>query len=618
MGLSTKGENGNLHSRGLLILVSLGFILVTSGIIVVAGLPKAAGYETSIYSALPSYIWLLLVLPVLISCYVMVTCLQLPSGDRVRRRILYLSSAAAMAISFFTIVLMPFLRGYEFFNPGDSLTHLGHIFDIQLTGHIAGSNFYPAFHIWILDLSAIIGLEPHEVMMFVPQFFSLVYLGSMFLLARDFRLNAASTVLVMSLAALPVFGGEHLYAVPSAEAFFLLPLVLHIVIRSREVQGPSRIGYSISMLVFFVFLPFFHPEATLFLLIMLITLLVASRFFTDKGKELREGFRLGRLTNLYVPIATLATAFMAWFSASVAFGNTVRTVYDSLVLNIGTSPLMSYASLLQRANIQPLDLVSLFVFKYGLAVALIVSALVAIFMSLHEIRRGHPSSPWESALHALFVVLLASAVLFFVKDLTIGERSLKYALMISTLIVGSLYSIPVLRIYKKRKNAMWRILVATFLVSVIAASSLLSVFPSPGEKMPNLQVMKSDFSGMNFFLSKREESLQVLEITTSLPRYADAIMGVQADKQNIYSRDSLPPSHFHDAVNLSLGDFYSKDKYLLFNSLTYEFYPSLYPEFSSLWRYRPSDFVRLESDWSVNHIYSDGNVLVMYVTANRG
>jgi len=591
------------------LLCVLDTAIVLLALVVIVRTPPAQGYEISMYRAFPWFLWIALAIPILM--------MFLTANDRLglhRSDAFVFISCALTAL--FTFLSLPLLRGYYFYSGGDALTHLGLITQISETSHVGHTNIYPIIHIWILSTAEVSQSNIRQAMLLTPQFLTLFYVASMFILSRTLKLSPKQSILVAGLAIMPLFRGEHIGVFPSSGAFFMVPITLSVLIKSKSVESHKSLEYSTILVVLLILFPFFHPEASLFLIVILAVFSSMGRRPVQRGsgKEMSIRWR-----SKSTPVLVLGTAFALWFSASVAFGATVKTIYESLVSNSGTSPIAEIGALVSRANVQPRELVVLFVLGYA-AIAVVSSlAMASAVRMVIRVRLKERIPANGKLLMVLFVLFSAFLVLFMVRDLVIGQRPMKYLLLVSVILAaGELCRLltreSVVKLPKMARLASASLVVTMLLV--ITFCSLLNTYPSPATKQFNWQTTQEEFSGMEFFFEDRDQRMLTMEITVSQMRFADALLGIDAIKKNLMSGEqAYPEKHFGYANGSSLGDFYTEDRYLLFNSLTEKFYPEVYPEFVSLWRYQPSDFERMRTDSSINLICENGGFSMYYIVA---
>jgi hypothetical protein len=599
----TNERNSSRLRKGLCLIALVA--LLTAMVTAVNAHPATA-YEASIYHALPTYFWLLASIPMVMP-FVAVVYYRESTKDRFV--VATLIAIALMALLMY--LSLPVLRGYAFFSGGDSLTHLGRVVDIIRTGRIGKTNFYPAIHVWIYETSKVSNTSVISTMLLVPQYYTAVFVISMYSLAKALNSTRIETLITTALATLPIYGAEHLYVVPSAEAFFLVPLTTFILIKSRARSTRSSLQFGIPLLFMLILFPFFHPETNLFLLIIVAAMAVLGYSIRRNTRVLLKDALWGR-GRLSIPMLISSASLLLWFSTTVAFGNTINAIYDSLALNMGQSPAAAYSYLLARANVNLGELVELTIAIYGVFLVLVVLGALVAARTLIRFVSGRRVQSRNLLLSGVLATLIPILLIFFFVDLVIGTRPMKYVLMISTLLAG--ISLTGLLASRERQGARLKLnrkmaIAGVFIAACLITLALIAAYPSPLTKKPNYQVTYENWTGMDYFMQHRNEDMKALEISNIQLRFADALMGVEAEKTGIgYGIGVLPVDHFGYNSSNGLGHFYSGDHYLIIDQMARDFYPTVYPEFRQLWRFTPEDFNHLTRDPTVNLVYDNGGL----------
>jgi hypothetical protein len=578
-------------------------------------IPPADGYEISIYSVFPVYFWLLLVIPLFVLFYRIIDLFK-NSHDDSRSFYSYdiFLSIFASILSLSIFLLLPFFRGYYLYSGGDALTHLFYIEDISLNGHFGLNNLYPVIHIFVNNFSYLTGVDARILMFFVPLIFLILFIFSMYLLSSSFQFNKKESLFVILLSVIPIFSVETTYLTPSIMSFFMIPFVLYILLKSRV--SSQSLAFSILFLTLLFIFPFFHPETTIFLIIILFVIYIyqiigiklLKNFYKNNSKNI---FNL-ESRSLITPILIISIAFFVWFSSTLIFGNTIKTVYNSLILNVGASPVDFYSGIITRVQIPFTQLLELALKKYGGFVIYVGLAAIPSFSIFLKLISGKKVDPIKVILATIFVVLSVLGILFLFKNFIIGERPLKYVIMVSILISSLLISTIISKYYKKptffRKASF-------ILVSVLIISATFiaygNTYSSPTVNSYNYQVQTSDYSGLNFFFTQKNQSLPILSILVDQRRWRDLFSLRNNSILNIKS--NAPVDHFGYDQGKNLGDLYSKDSYLLFNGLSERFYPEVYARYKNSWRFTPQDFIKLDNDPTVNLIYDNAEINIFYV-----
>lgn len=592
--------NSNIKSyQKVICLISFTFILVS--LIILIETLSTQVYEISIYEIIPWYFWVIITIPLILP-FIIIIQKKFPINNYT-----YLAIFCSL-FSLFIVLSLPIFRGYTIYGAGDTLSHLGMIKDIIYTGHVGFKNPYPITHILVFNLASILSISIETIALFLCQLFVLIYIISLFLLMKSLNYNQRVSLLVLLLSIVPVMGSwlTTEYIMPSTEAFSFIPLTLFVFIKSRTSN--NNVAYSVLLVMLLLLFPFFHPEATIFLLISLIVLAFILKINKVKSNSIFHK------ENVSMPILLLIVGFLAWFSSTYIFGWTIQSIYDAFILNLSptTPPIESAMS---GFSISPFDEIKVIIIEYGAA---ILYLLVGLIFSLITFKKylSKKANFNEIFLSLLFVVFVFLSVIFLTEGTTIGfhiYRQLKYPIMIATMILGVYLFELNIKHHNKVKNTLIYVL-----IFIIPMLTLISIYPSPVVHTINYQVTESDILGMNFFFSYRNSSIETLEIgqRSYQTRFKDYIYGYEQLEPNIqsgYTNEINPPAHFGYDTNLYLSNSYNESQYLLIYPPYEYFYPRMYSKYPNLWRYTPNDFKKLNNDPSVSKLYDNGEFKLLSI-----
>jgi len=157
------------------------------------------------------------------------------------------------------------------------------------------------------------------------------------------------------------------------------------------------------------------------------------------------------------------------------------------------------------------------------------------------------------------------------------------------------------------------IIILLIILAGLVWFSTFNLYYSPIIKENNLQVSRSEYSGMTTFYQNRDDSFQILEYGSSQSRFYDAIYGFDYPGKNVrfYSSNAselLPPDHFNYYFSNTLGTAYQDTKYFIFTNRGRYYYQNIFPEFPEKWRFTPADFERLNYDQTIQKIFFNGNL----------
>jgi hypothetical protein len=216
-----------------------------------------------------------------------------------------------------------------------------------------------------------------------------------------------------------------------------------------------------------------------------------------------------------------------------------------------------------------------------------------------------------------FITFLFLFLAIFVFAFTFGSvRIFLYLGMFGCLVISVILG----ETFNQRKDKLSHLLpvrkaVAILTILALLTTSVFGLFWAPINRTASLQVTEGEFVGMTLFFEIRDETISTLEVGISQSRFSDAIYGVDSPRINIgYGATVAAPDHFgYDSQN-SFSDSSDGARYLLISERGRTFWPSIWSEFESRWRFSPQDFGRLELDNGVCHVFSNGD-LDVYLTS---
>jgi len=599
------------NDRFTKILLNLAFIFIATSLIIITKTPPAKGYELSIYDAYPWYFWFLIIMAIFIGQLILIkNAIFSNKNDK-----FWIFGFLVILISDIVLLFMPFIRGYSTFGRWDELTHIGHGIDIIKTGHIGELNFYPMDHILVVTLHYMVGAPVNYIINAIASIFSLFYIISFYLLVKQIFERKDEVLFVLAFTSILLISHEHLTFAPSAQSFFLLPFVLYLYFKSRDLTHALEFNFLLIISLFLIV--FFHPMTTLFLI--LVFLILEFCLFIRKNINKTQGFELPKLPkrgSLNVISISFITFFIWYFSFS-AIVNSFRSVLNWLLYESGRPEVKIYSKLIARAHPELSDLLKVIFHTYG---QILILGFLSLIFSIYffKIWKGNKNKAKQGLkfYHIFFsigsLVFIVLSVIFFFNDFIIGfGRVSKYTLFFSSVLVGlGFYNLIKRSELSFNRRCFGSILLCIVLISLLYFSTF-NLYWSPIVKKENQQVSNAEIEGMRWFFDYRDRNLLIQELGLSQKRFHDAIYGIEVSKKNIrYGINAHPPDHFDYGNKTLLDNSYGKSCYLLVSYLGRIIYPEIYPEYEKFWRFTPNDFKVLESDITISKIYNNRNLNV--------
>jgi hypothetical protein len=619
------------NARALKVLSIISFAFILFSLLIVAWTEPVDGYEISLYDVYPWYFWMSLSIPMILSFIAILLNIK-----TVLSKYVYV----ILASGFFSLIILlsiPVFRGYAIYGEGDVLSHLGMIKDIAMQGHIGASNPYPIIHLLIYTMSRMTNMSPEALSLYINQIFILLYLVSMFALARSLKCEWKETLLIVACAVIPLLGYWLTIddIIPSTEAYFMLPLAIFCIIKTVSYQDRSsfimmpatanqRYFFIISLIVLALF-PVFHPEVTLFLFVTLLIIVMTLLLSRIVKNSFKIDDSISTMNNEYlIKILALVSAlliiFFIWTLINASVNHAVSMLFDAITFQFSEDTPVLLSLVNNGIKISYIDALQVLIRTYGAAlVVLMISAIMSLFTLLRVIKKIKVTYR-DFFLASLFFIFIALNIIFFIIGTPIGfhiYRQIKYPLFVSTLIFG----ITLYRVFRQNKHGLLHSFVSLFLLIAIIITPVLAVFnmySSPSIHGINYQVTTNDVSSMDFFFSHRIENNLIYEpidrnYQGRFSSYLQGYRAIEAGVRSGYIQDALTPAHFGYGSNISLGDLLTAHSYVLLYPPSKEYYPEIYPNYKSLWMYTSDDFNMLVKDTSISRFYDSGD-LNLYLT----
>lgn len=236
-----------IHQRGLLIA---GFLAVSLGTAIAYRSP-ATGYELSIYAGTPTLFWIGIGIALFVSLLTI-----LPSYQSKLRKV----GVALGALSMFSIVSLPIIRGYFWVGGGDALSHLGYAKDIQ-AGILEPTNLrYPAVHTIGGILGNVAGIEIRHALLILTPLFVLTFFIftplAIYHLTNNRFFGSIGAVSAFLLLPINHFSG-HIQIHPTSQAVMFAPAILYLFIRMYKKPAWNQVVLFVIVSTFFILL---HPQ----------------------------------------------------------------------------------------------------------------------------------------------------------------------------------------------------------------------------------------------------------------------------------------------------------------------------------------------------------------------
>lgn len=549
-------------------------------------------YEISLYDVYPAYFWYLLLLDIFI-CQIILLINALFNLE-VSWKAAYLGIIFSNSI----LILIPLIRRYSIYGSGDPLTHMGYILDIIQIGFI-GHNMYPMDHILAAISYQISGLTVNILLQIYPLIFYMLYCIFIFVFFKSI-LNERPLILAGLILAPILFSGHGCISfAPQVQSNYFLSAILFLFF--CRFLGKNGTIYSTLFIIICIFITFFHPLTSLFLIFSLMIFELS--FYLLKFFTSNESAHLK--TSSYLVLIT-AIVYFFWQSYATLLLGTFKRVFSWLnEESKGTSKFEVYSQLISEYNPDPIFLLKSFLFAYGEYLLFMAIGLISVFILLKAWREKKLYlNVYLLMFSALFLLSLTIYVFsqFIIKGVGYARIG-HYAVLFSILLMPMAFEY----IFTYSKNIQKFLIIALILALIcIDYFSIFTLYLSPITKSAGQHVPDSQLIGIDTFFKIRSENFSIIEGGLSTSRLKDAIYGRSIQFNNVsYNYNPTIPAHFNYPLIDRFGDNFKDYTYMALSTLFRIYYLKSIPEYPDQWRFNDTDFFRLENDKSVSKIYSN-------------
>jgi len=458
-------------------------------------------------------------------------------------------------------------------------------------------------HIVIAQLVQVCGAPPEVIIKFIPVFFTSLFMLFSYLLASTVMPHKGQALLAAAATAL-FFNYYHVSAYPQTLSIMALPLVFYLYFKGFEKGSlPFRIAFVIVLLLF----PYFHPAPAAALIACLLAAEAAKALWRRRNRASAAIARRSVDRTTFEPALICTVTFLTWISAYEIFGTTISRTWAWLTRDIESVPhVEKLEQLLQRQGLDIQQQIEVALKMYGdnlIYVSLSSVALLLIAWGFWHRRDG------TKRLFTLSMPFLVSGpvwVLIFATTLrvTVGR------------LLGSnimMWAVPVFAAFALYEMfGRWKragIIAVTSILLCVSVVGILGVYQSPYILQPSWHMTNADVQGSQWFHNhwETESHATVLGVVTAWG-----------------SSTFRMPDHFAYPQVQMLGRLVGRDFYLLINT-RFRVAPadprlagSLVsdPNMASS-GFSEADFARLKEDTTVDEVYSNGGLDVMWIKAAR-
>ncbi|MGE5474327.1 MAG: hypothetical protein ACM3UU_08920 [Ignavibacteriales bacterium] len=595
------------------LLLTLCFLLLIFSLILAHNSPTT-GYEPSIYKSTHIVIWISLLFSIAVGTSIVI--IQVYNQEFQRSYLWKIGLILVYLCNLFVISLF-IIRGYYSWSlNGDAASHIGQVYHILTRGYLDAELFYPIMHVYATQLSLILGLDLIFLHKMIPLFFGILYVPFMYLFAKQV-LPDKSHIVIATLVSCTFLNGWYLNFTPNTLSNLLFPLLLYIVIRS--IQGGGLAEGIMVIIVAFLY-PVFHPVPYIAFASIVAFISIPNKILIQLNKN-KYDLTYSLLAKIKSALLLILFVWgIAWVSCFQLWQDTLINIHGVLIEG-RPSQLNSLVSLINYAQGYGYSVTMQILKRLGGTLVYLVITLACAPIILKKMSKN-PDDVKLRTLFSLYGPLAFFGVLIsinYLVDLSFGpQRFIVYTVLISTLFVG-FYLVTAMENFKEKKNSFIPLIIIAFLVGIFI-HGILIVYPSPYILEMSQQTTKSEFNGMNWLLDNRNVDIRITGGTAAPYRFVDMLSPSEIERQKITRLiipDEIKPSlnHFgYNSTNSLLSIYYKEDVYFPILDRDKSIYVDIFPEMAKT-RWASDDFERINTDISVNKIYSNKGLIVYYINS---
>jgi hypothetical protein len=615
---------------------ALALSFMASCLAIIANTPPVNGYELSIYQAYPPYFWALIAASIACGIGILVHQAFLKEGSR-----WWVAGLLIIIFSNSIFLYLPSLRGYAIYGRGDTLTHIGFIKDILLTGHISKSNFYPVVHILGANLIEFTGISPGSMVNLLFVFFSALYIVNVYVLAKVIAKNHGQALLVTAFASPLIFSLFHVNIHPSFLSLFMVPLLLYFYHRA-SASSLNRVWNLLLLGLLTLTLAFFHPVTALYTIIALLTFVIAQtvyrRYVAGTSSRLVPQISKNNTRVAVVTCLVLLALFCGWYFTNDTIPRNLAKVYERIspIITTDSSEVQpaaeetAYMSISQQhyyrltgTGLNLSRIMVLFFIRYGaIFLYLIIASILSILVLGKSLFRKTAPQPMSFTYSLQFMVALAISIfMLFAYAIEINEiRMVRFTLLMGTIVTG-LVSYDAITIKKSGSSLMLTQksggIIVFLLIMATVVLSLGCVYSRPQVYRPQQQVSWMEIYGTEWFGRKANFNITTSAIyPLSIRRFSQCNFGKDfpSTPQDRKAAKNLPPHFGYTKYEYIAEALDSQGSYIVIFERDKLFH-LMYPENvrQEVYQYTEDDFFKLDSDHSAAKIYMNGGVEVWRV-----
>lgn len=600
-----------IHRQSLLKVALIFLFSLLSVALVITWNTPATGYEVSIYRSTPLILWVSLISSVIAGIAIVSESI---TKNKLDQSYLWKIGFLLIFMSYAICLALFIIRGYYMWClGGDPATHIGWIKETLTSGHTPIVVIYPITHIYISEIIFMTSLDLVILHKIIPLVFGLLCVVFMHVFARSLFSHLAEALLASVISCSLAFDW-YLNLTPNALANLFFPFTLFLVVRYLQQNSwPWAIALSAVILLY----PVFHPVPAIFMGVVFLTLwippILPEITSALNGKK-RDAFKFRGFDSILVrPFLMLMIWFVSWISSFSLWGNTIRSMYQTISLEGEPSKMMDLMDQIKYAQGYGYSVIEVAIRQLWGAIILSILSAISLLLLWRSLSQGRCQNKSLFSFYGPFGMLAFIIPALYIFNLKFGPlRLVVYVSILGTIFAAYLLTYQLTR---ERKNSILHIasLKTSFVILVIFGlflGGMLNLYPSPYNLTLSYQTTQSEFAGMAHVYEHRNVSIPLSGITVAPGRLSHSLLVPAeraAQRLPLYLKEHIAPWHFGYDRYSSISSSYDEETDVIIVQRDKVVYKNYFPEMAQ-YRFNTQDFERLLEDPGASLLYSNGGL----------
>ena len=586
------------------------FSLLSIALIITWNTP-ATGFEASIYRSTPLILWVSLISSVIAGIIITVVSI---AKNELNRSYLWKIGFLLVFLSYAVCLALFIVRGYYMWcMGGDPASHIGWIKETLDTGHAPASLIYPITHIYLSEIIFMTDFDLVFLHKIVPLIFGLLCILFMYAFARSLFSKPDKALLTGVISCSLAFGW-YLNLTPNALANLLFPFALLLVVRYLQQNSwPWAVALSAVILLY----PVFHPIPAILLGMIFLTLWIPPALLeitrAHHGKKLGS-FNFRRLDSILVrPFLILLIWFASWISSFSLWGNTIKSMYQTISSEGEPSKMMDLMDKIVYAQGYGYSVIEVAIRQLWGPIILSILSVISLLLLWRSLSQGRCHDKSLFSFYGPFGMLAFIIPALYIFNLSFGPLRL----VIYVSILGTVFAAYLLTylLTGERKNSIFHgpSLKTAFVILVIFGlflGGMLNLYTSPYNLTLSYQTTQSEITGMAYIYGHRNVSIPLSGITVAPGRLSHLLLTPTeraAQRLPLYLKERIAPWHFGYDEYSSISSSYGEETDMVLVQRDKVIYKDYFPKMAP-YRFDDNDFKRLNDDPAVSLLYSNGGL----------